>query len=148
MKLILQRTNGAFGNVSEIPEGQWRKVSEHRKVKTAHAALEEIIAEMRRICGPGAWDQHYRLINAGEVAVRLTATIECYGSDHTREHHADCVGHVGVAWFWEPGQVEPPIPHQAGWHSNTCPACHTIDAEHEAKWRREYEEYEREQAGH
>ena len=138
MKIVLQHTRGAFGNVRDIPEGQWINGPEYRKVRTAREGLQKALAEMRERCGRTAWDSHYRLVNAGVLPIKLTAHIECYGSywTKTRQHATDCHRGVFIEWMWEPGEPEPHMPRPEGWHSNTCPACHVLD---EDFVRREYE---------
>jgi hypothetical protein len=141
VKIILQRTNGAFGSTQDIPENQWHNGREYRKVATAHKGLQEAIAEMRRICGPSAWDRHFRLINAGVLPIKLSHTFECYGSYWTHQHHPECHVSVTVEQMWEPGEPKPRVPSVTethGWHSNTCPACNQLDTEHDSRQRERY----------
>jgi hypothetical protein len=148
MKLVLQHTNGAFG-MEGVPEHAWRDGKEFRKVKTARAAKVEAINEMKQICGPNAWDRHYRIVNAGQL-IRLEAYYECYGSYHTHEHAEGCHRELAIEYDWESGEPMPRAPFPKGWGAGNCvcPACKVIDdaflareyaAEdaRRAKWERE-----------
>lgn len=139
MKIVLQHTSGAFGSVQDIPEDQWHDGPQvFHNVSTARKAKQEAVAEMRRICGPNAWDRHFRLINAGVLPIKLTQTNECYGSYHEHRRAKDCHRSITVEWFWQPGEPEPRLPpHPWGW-MNTCPACEQFDIELDNKWRAEH----------
>jgi hypothetical protein len=143
MKLLVQETRGAYGLTSTIPESAWRTISEHRKVATARAAKRALESAMRERCGSTAWDSHRRIVNAGVLPVKLTATWLCLGT-YQNEYAADCEREKVTELFWQPGEPEPAALSPEGWWSGvTCGACRRIDAAREA---REFERWEREQA--
>ena len=123
MKIVLQYTTGAFSG--EIPEGQWRDVSEHRKVTTAKDAQAEALMQMRERCGPGAWDSHYRLINAGVLPIKWSVPWLCTGwNGHL------CYEQEAVEIVWNPGESEPKETPPDGWNGTQCPGCRLQQAEY------------------
>ena len=135
MNLILQHTTRAFSG--DIPEGQWRDGKHFRTLATARAAKDEAVHEMHDRCGTG-WDCHYRVVNAGQLPIRLKRTISCYGSYRTHAHSVVCHDEITIKWDWLPGDPEPQMPQPDGWHGYTCPACHTLDAAYEAQMQASY----------
>ena len=129
MKLELQATGRAYSG--DIPESAWHTISVHRKVSTADKTLADAREEMRDRCGAGAWDSHYRLVNAGRLPVQLTALYLCLGPTHVREY---CGLEQEVAWYWQPGTAKPRAPQPDGWWSAVqCGECRAKDAEWEGR---------------
>lgn len=72
----LRETTNAHGlteqaDESGYPGDRYHRVSTHRTLSAALKALRRHRAEMRRVCGPGAWSHHHQILGASveEIAV-------------------------------------------------------------------------------
>jgi len=94
-----------------IPETAWRELSRHTSLKAAERATRRAYAAMRQACGPGAWNNHYRIVAVLDTT--LTGTWYC------RCGKAETVVVPCLA-----SQPYPAVPLPAGWPDGiTCARC-------------------------
>ena len=73
----------------------------------------------KRICSPGSWNGHERVILSHDAEpVTLAFTCHCVGS-----HQQWCETTALVQVVWEPGEPQPLVPDPEGWYGAQCPEC-------------------------
>lgn len=114
----IQHTGSAFGVC--IPERAWRRLSAHTTLSAARKRFSKERDDMRRICGPSAHNDHFRILPLADTPMRYR--FYCQGS-HRYEHAPGCQETTTVSVVWKAGEPEPdPVPEQ--WPSaHMCPAC-------------------------
>lgn len=59
-----------------IPDRAWGRASRHRTLNAAISAYQEEKREMRRICGPNAYNQHVRIVETTRTGRRVLSNDE------------------------------------------------------------------------
>jgi len=129
---ILQTINRAYNNADEIP---WETAHEERfdTLAEARAAAKADLREMRRRCGPSAWDSHRRIIPTRDTSI--TYALLCRGHLGDGSHswvtgHIECPNeaHETVVVPWPAGEPMPGCPVPDGWASTEqCAACRAAE---------------------
>lgn len=119
----LQSAGGAFLTWRDADEqANWRMRSIHRTLSAARKARDRALTEMARRCGPGAHDNHYRIVLRARRPITLSAVWDCLPPwGHLPAE--DCQGPIRTSVVWQPGEREPECPLPRDWDGQTCPAC-------------------------
>ena len=131
-KFVLETIYSAYGTGDTIP---WEKA--HREgfptLAAARKALDEDASEMRKRCGPNAWDSHRRIVALQDTPI--VAQFFCLGTVF-REGHADgCAEYAEVPYVWPANTPQSTaVPdHPAGWYAaHQCSACKNLELKLEA----------------
>lgn len=122
-RFAVQHTGRPFGPTESIPADGWSLYSRHTTLSAARKATKQALADMRESCGPGAWDDHYRVVALVDTTAVFDLT--CGGSI-SPQGSKPCpnVASTRVTVPWPAGGPAPACPIPDGWQSEyQCAAC-------------------------
>lgn len=129
-QFVLQHTGRPFS--APIPEEAWKDLSKHTSLSAARKAHRKALDARDERCGPGAWDDHYRVLPLQNV--KMFVELACTGwLDFGRQQPGrGCESHrferVSYAWPKLTPHSHDLYHLPADWHSaSQCEACHQLE---------------------
>jgi len=74
-KYVVQHTGRPYGPAESPDMMAWFELSRHTSYSAAKTARDKHIADMREVCGTGAWNDHFRIVPTHDAI--MTRTILC-----------------------------------------------------------------------
>ncbi len=92
----LRHTGRPFGPCEKLEPDDFKfLVSNHTTLSAARKRERQERADMRRVCGPNAWDNHYYVFPLKPTQMRVEAECPTCGRTHM------------VRYVWQPGEFDP-----------------------------------------
>lgn len=123
-RFAVQATGRPYGPCESMERAKWADVSRHTTLSAACKRLDRELDDMRRACGPTAWDNHFRVVALRDL--RLTWECRCEGS-HGRDYRGCTEAkQATIAVVVNAGEPVPVCPTPEGWVSTgQCLTCET-----------------------
>lgn len=106
-KFEVKHTGRPFGPSERLEADDYTTISRHTTLSAARKRLNSEKAEMRRICGPNAWSDHFAVMPL--VDTNMQGTAECYV----------CYKPVTIKYTWYAGTLNPWLDKLPA----ECPSC-------------------------
>lgn len=129
-KWELRSTGRPYGPCEQLDDDDFSRLSRHTTLSAARKAEQAERADMRRICGPNAWNDHYAIFPVGDTP--MWADVEC----------PICYAQHRIRYTWHANQRDPLAMERLADDVRVCSACRERRrGMGESARRRDYEQH-------